>query len=136
MRSHCNSQITSDCWPTISNPSHPSPPPRPGTPPPLHAPSLITFFDINYWQIFLLKTLFRLHSFFGVTFAHFRNTSLPKNVQGCFIIPSLPNENFKISLFSAFHYCIYPLLNPCHANYLCLRNKTPLPPFSESWYLL
>ncbi len=80
-----------------------------------------TFFDINYWQNFLLKTLFHLHSFFGVTFCTFSQHFFAEKCT-----PLLPNENFKNSLFSAFHYCIYPLLNPCHANYLCLRNKTPL----------
>ena len=135
-----NSQITSDCWPTIPNPSHPfSPSPAIlrdsayfSCLVPYHRPVCRfahghtgvfhnTSFDINYWHDFRLKHSPVCIPFLAWLFAHFRNTSLPKNV------PLFCRT--KLSRILVLRHLLVHVLYWTHTKYLCLRNKTPLPPF-------
>ncbi len=129
MMCRCNSQITSDCWPTTTHPSHPlPPPPRSGAPHLSHTSSLITVlfvashlaiqgvsFDINYWHNLCLSTLscafpFRMtfHTFMQHFFAE--KCTLP-----------LPDNNFEKSFSRSFSIAFTLLWT--YANNLFQRNK-------------
>ncbi len=113
MMCRCNSQITSDCWPTITHPSHPLPPTTlRGSSSfsyliPYHCPVCRlalghtgvfhkTSFDINYWHNLCLSTLSSAFPF-GMTFHTFTQHFFAEKCT----LP-LSDNNFDKSLFCSF----------------------------------